>query len=92
MKPRNQERIVTGYMGRAADKLSLSVAACFFIAAFLTGCGSGTAHIKEADSLIENGSYAESLESLEAAEKAAAAKKAKAAAAKDTAAKAEAKA
>ena len=70
MKPRNQERIVTGYMGRAADKLSLSVAACFFIAAFLTGCGSGTAHIKEADSLIENGSYAESLESLEAAEKA----------------------
>ena len=36
----------------------------------LGGCAAGTEHIREADSLIENGSYAEALESLDAAEEA----------------------
>ena len=34
----------------------------------LTGCAGGTEYLSEADTLIENGSYAEALESLETAE------------------------
>ena len=69
MKPRNQERIVTGYMVRAAGRPG-GLIACFLAAVLLTGCGAGTAHIDEACTLIDNGSYAEALESLEAAEEA----------------------
>ena len=68
MKLRNQERIATGYMprrtGRAAGLLSL-----LLMMTVLSGCAGGTEHIREADTLIENGSYAEALEELEAAEK-----------------------
>ena len=68
MYQRNQERIVTRYMGRPASKVVRS-GLIYLVLLLLTGCGAGTEHIKEADALIDNGSYAEALESLEAAEK-----------------------
>lgn len=55
-------------MGRAVSKLSGALIACFAVTMLLAGCGAGTAHIEEADTLIDNGSYAEALESLEVAE------------------------
>lgn len=69
MKRRNQERILTGYMPRGKGRIA-GFLAVFAGLVFLGGCTSGTDHIREADALIENGSYAEALESLEAAEEA----------------------
>ncbi|MBR1522874.1 MAG: tetratricopeptide repeat protein [Lachnospiraceae bacterium] len=57
-------------MGRALNRLTRGIGALllFFFFSFLTGCGAGTEHVEEADSLIENGSYQEALESLDVAE------------------------
>ena len=68
MRLRNRERIVTGYMGRAARRLARSLGILLYGLIILTGCAAGTEHINEANSLIENGSYSEALESLETAE------------------------
>ncbi|MCR5775245.1 MAG: tetratricopeptide repeat protein [Lachnospiraceae bacterium] len=55
-------------MGRAANRLVLGATCFLLIITGLAGCGAGTAHIQEADALIENGSYSEALDSLEVAE------------------------
>ncbi len=69
MKQRNQEKTLTEYMPR--DRVGVAgLLAGILGLIMLCGCAAGEDHIREADSLIENGSYAEALESLDAAEKA----------------------
>ena len=61
-------------MGKASGSLSVRILipvrllAVLLSAFFVTGCGAGSEHIREADALIENGNYADALESLKAAE------------------------
>ncbi len=55
-------------MPKRTDRAA-GVLAALLVMTFFTGCAGGTEHLREADTLIENGSYAEALESLEAAEK-----------------------
>lgn len=68
MSRRNQERTATGYMVRSKNRpyimlLVFCVAALLFI-----GCGADDTHVKEAEALIDNGSYGEALDSLDVAE------------------------
>lgn len=56
-------------MGKVSDKIpAFTLTLLLSTAFFITGCGAGTDKIREADALIENGNYADALESLEVAE------------------------
>ncbi|MBO5551254.1 MAG: tetratricopeptide repeat protein, partial [Lachnospiraceae bacterium] len=57
-------------MGSTPGRAALAAGILISVFLTLTGCTKDTAHIDEADLLIENGSYSEALESLEAAEEA----------------------